>query len=33
MANILFAGIDVDSKNYHVAIVDQITGELVSFKI
>ena len=32
MKNILFVGIDVDSKNYHVCILNKETGETFSFK-
>ncbi len=32
MKNILFVGIDVDSKNYHVCILNQATGETFAFR-
>lgn len=33
MKNVLFVGLDVDTKNFHASIVDQKTGELFAFKI
>lgn len=33
MKNVLFVGLDVDTKNFHVAIVSQQSGEMFGFKI